>query len=112
KVLASIRVSEEIKFNAGIVTLELDKMSQFLAGDYSETEKEKVLKLGGDYTIPISRLRFVHYKQDGKRLILDMHKAINEAGLEMSFNAEEASVFELEFTLLQANGKDNIVTIT
>lgn len=111
QVLASIRTSEEIKFNAGIVTFELDKLSQFLAGKYTETEKERILKLGGNYTIPINRLRFVHYKQDGKRLIMDMHKAMNEAGLEMNFNAEEASVFNLEFTLMKAKSEDNIVTI-
>lgn len=112
-VLASFVTSETITFNAGIVTLDLEVLSQFLAGDFTETAKERVLKLGGDYTIPINRLRFVHYKKlDGKRLILDMHKAMNKAGLELNFNAEEASVFNLEFTLMKAKGKDNIVTIT
>lgn len=112
-VLASFVTSEEIKFNAGLCTLDLKTMSQFLASNYSETVTERVLKLGGNYTIPINRLRFVHYKRlDGKRLILDMHKAMNKAGLELNFNAEEHSVFNLEFTLMKAKGKDNIVTIT
>lgn len=113
QVLASFQTEENITFNAGIVTFELDKLSEFLPGDYEETEDEKVLKLGGNYTIPIKRLRFVHYKKmDGKRLIMDMHKAQNEAGLEMEFNAEEATAFELEFSLQKAKNKDNIVTIT
>lgn len=112
-VLASFQISEEIVFNAGIVTLDLERLSDIMASDFKETETERILKLGGNYTIPVNRLRFVHYKkQDGKRLILDMHKAMNQAGLELSFNAEEESVFELEFTLMKAKNKDNIVTIT
>lgn len=111
-VLASFQTEQDIVFNAGIVTFELDKLSQFLPGEYSEDETKRTLKLGGDYTIPVNRLRFVHTKkQDGKRLILDMHKAQNEAGMEMNFNASEASVFNLEFSLQKAAGKDNIVTI-
>lgn len=111
-VLASFKVSDEIVFNAGIVTLDLERLGDIMAGHYEETATERVLKLGGNYTIPINRLRFVHYKkQDGKRLIVDMHKAINKAGLELSFNAEEESVFDLEFTLLKAVDKENIVTI-
>lgn len=112
-ILASFKTSETIMFNAGIVTLNLENLSQVLAGDFTETATAKTLKLGGDYRVPINRLRFVHTKKvDGNRLIVDMHKALNKAGLELSFNAEEASVFNLEFTLMQAKGKDNIVTIT
>lgn len=112
RVLASFITSEEIKFNAGIVTLDLDVLSQFVAGKFEETATERTLKLGGNYTIPINRLRFIHYKkQDGKRLILDMHKAINKAGFELNFSNESESVFNLEFTLMKAKGKDNIVTI-
>lgn len=111
-ILATFRTEENITFNAGIITFEMDKISQFTAGNFTETESKRVWKLGGDYSIPINRLRFVHTKQvDGKRIILDMHKAMNQAGLEMNFNATEASVFELEFVLQKAAGKDNIVTI-
>lgn len=111
-VLASFKTEEEITFNAGIVTLDLERMSDILASHYEEEDGKRILKLGGDYTIPINRLRFVHYKkQDGNRLIIDMYRAMNQAGLELNFNAEEESVFELEFTLLKAKNKDNIVTI-
>lgn len=111
-VLASFRTAETITFNAGIVTFELDKLSKFLPGEYTEDENSRKLKLGGNYSVPINRLRFVHYKPDNKRLILDMHRAQNRSGLEMNFNAEEASVFNLEFVLHKAKNKDNIVTIT
>lgn len=113
QILASFRTEENITFNAGIVELHLENMSQFLPGEFSEQGDKKVLKLGGGYQIPVNRLRFVHYKKiDGKRLILDMHKAQNKAGLEMNFNNEEHSIFELEFTLQKSQNKDNIVTIT
>lgn len=112
-VLASFRTSEEITFNAGIVTFDLDKISQFLAGEYEESVDKRTLKLGTNHSVPINRLRFVHTKQaDGKRIILDMHRAQNRSGLEMNFNAEEESVFELEFSLQRAKDKDNILTIT
>lgn len=111
-VLASFQTNEEITFNAGIVTLDLERLGDIMASHFEENEKERILKLGGNYTIPVNRLRFVHYKkQDGKRLIIDMHRAMNKAGLELSFNAEEESVFELEFALMKAKNKDNIVTI-
>lgn len=112
-VLASFKTSEEITFNAGIVTLDLERLSDILDSHYEETGGKRILKLGGDYSIPINRLRFVHYKkQDGKRLIIDMYRAMNRSGLELNFNAEEESVFELEFTLMKARDKENIVTIT
>lgn len=113
QVLASFRTSETIVFNAGIVTLDLENLSKVIASEYKESATERTLKLGGSYKIPVNRLRFVHTKQlDGKRLILDMHKAMNKAGLELNFQAEEESVFNFEFTLMKAKGKDNIVTIT
>src|SRR5690625_107319 len=61
-VLASFQTAEDITFNAGIVTLDLEKLSQIMASNYEETETERILKLGGSYTIPVNRLRFVHYK--------------------------------------------------
>lgn len=112
QILGTFRTEENISFNAGIITFQMENISKFLAGKYSETETEKIWKLGGDYTVPVNRLRFVHTKQvDGKRIILDMHKAMNQAGLEMNFNATEASAFNLEFVLHKAKNRDNIVTI-
>lgn len=113
QVLASFKTSEQITFNAGIVTLNLENLARIVASKYEEMGDKRKLKLGGSYTVPVNALRFVHYKkQDGKRIIIDMYKAINKSGIELSFKAEEHSVFNFEFTLLKSKDKENVVTIT
>ena len=112
-VLDSFQISEEITFNAGIATLNLENLGRVLASKYEETGGKRVLKLGGSYTIPANALRFVHTKKrDGGKIIIDMYKSMNKAGIELSFNAEEHSIFDFEFTLMKAKDKENIVTIT
>lgn len=113
--IASFKTNEEATFNGGIVTLNLEKFAEITSGYYSESEGKKVMGLGGKQTVPIKHLRFVHTKKsDGLRLILDMFKAQNRSGLQMTFNPEQESVFTFEFNLLadlsRTNG--NIVRIT
>jgi hypothetical protein len=61
----------------------------------------------------VKQLRFIHEKEDGKKIYLDMHKAQNRSGLQWTFNAEENTSFDFEFTLLadQTKTNGNIVTI-
>jgi hypothetical protein len=116
QLLKSFMSSESVNFNAGLITFDLKMISEFLAATFSEdtTAGKRILGIGGVKNVPIKRLRFVHYKEDGKRLIMDMHKAQNRTGLEWVFNSEEATPFSFEFTLFadptKTNG--NIVTIT
>ncbi|WP_117161435.1 hypothetical protein [Paraliobacillus sp. X-1268] len=112
QIMKSVMTSETISFSAGIVTYDLDKIGEFVAGEYSEDETERKLKLGGGFKVPVKRLRFVHTKDDGKKIMMDMHKAQNRAGLEWIFNVEEQTNFEYEFTLMKDPNVDNIVTIT
>lgn len=114
QILKSFKTSETITFNAGFVTYDLNVISEFLAGNYGEdaTEGLRTFELGGEYSVPVKRLRFVHTKPDGYRIIMDMHKAQNRSGLDWTFNSEQNSVFEFEFTLMKDTNKNNIVKIT
>ncbi|WP_337019947.1 hypothetical protein [Oceanobacillus massiliensis] len=113
-ILKSVRTSETITFNAGFVTFDLEVISKFLAGNYSEDTEAGLLtfELGGAYKVPVNHLRFIHTKDDGKKITMDMWKAQNRAGLEWIFNSEEASAFAFEFTLAKDTSKNNIVVIT
>lgn len=105
--LATFATNEEIMFNAGVVTFDLSKFKEILPAYFEENETERRMGLGGIMTIPIQRLRFVHHKKaDGKRIILDMFRAMNQSGLQMTFNPEQESVFQTEFKLLPDRTKD------
>ncbi|WBL16377.1 hypothetical protein [Sutcliffiella sp. NC1] len=113
--IASFMTSEEATFNAGIVTFDLQKISAISSAYYSETDEKRVLGLGGQQTVPINHLRFVHTKRtDGMKLYLDMFRAQNRSGLQMTFNPESESVFNFEFKLLAdpKRNNGNIVRIT
>ncbi|WP_158735152.1 hypothetical protein [Alteribacillus sp. YIM 98480] len=121
QILASFMTSESTNFNCGVVTFDLSKISEFLPGFYNEEEDadgnvtERTLGLGGKTSVPVKQLRFVHEKrQDGKDIYVDMWKAQNRSGLEMTFSPEAESVFNMEFTLLADDSKSdgNIVRIT
>jgi hypothetical protein len=116
QIIGSFMTSETVIFNAGIVTYDLKNISEFMAGYFSEdtTAGTRTLGIGGKRTVPIKRLRFVHTKEDGKTITLEMHRAQNRSGLQWTFNAEEATAFDFEFTLLADTTKSdgNIVTIT
>lgn len=108
--LASFKTSETVLFNAGLVTYDLKTISEFMAGEFTEdtTAGTRTFGVGGSYTVPIKRLRFVHTKkQDGKTITLEMFKAQNQTGLEWTFNNEEATAFEFEFKLLADPSKSN-----
>ncbi|MDX5474507.1 MAG: hypothetical protein LPK00_03120 [Bacillaceae bacterium] len=113
--IASFMTSEEASFNAGIVTFNLEKIAEISAAYYSESDGKRVMGLGGKQTVPIRHLRFVHTKRsDGMKLYLDMFRAQNRSGLQMTFNPEAESVFNFEFKLLADPSRTdgNIVRIT
>jgi hypothetical protein len=115
QLLKSLMTSENVVFNGGLVTYDLKHISEFLAGYYSEdtTKGQRVLGIGGKTTVPVKKMLFIHTKEDGKRLMMMMHKAQNQTGLEWVFNSEEATAFEFEFRLLADTSKTNgnLVTI-
>jgi hypothetical protein len=116
QILKSVMTSETVSFNAGVVTYDLNVVSKFMAGYYSEDTAlgKRTFGIGGNKTVPIQQLRFVHTKDDGYKITMDMFKAQNRAGLEWTFNSEENTAFAFEFTLAadptKTNG--NIVQIT
>jgi hypothetical protein len=116
QILKSMATSETVAFNCGILTYDLNSIKDFVAGYYAEdtTAGTRTLGIGGNLNVPVKQLRFVHTKEDGKTITLDMYKAQNRAGLNWVFNPEEETVFGYEFTLLADTAKTNgnIVQIT
>ncbi|WP_027725429.1 hypothetical protein [Tuberibacillus calidus] len=116
QILGSFLTSETVTFNAGIVTYDLSVLQELLAGYYNEdtTNGKRTLGIGGKKTVPVKRLRFVHFKEDGYKLTMDMFRAQNRSGLEWTFKSDENTAFEFEFTLLADPTKQNgnIVLIT
>lgn len=109
QVLKSLMTSETVTFNCGILTYDLKSIKEFVAGYFSEDEIKgtKTLGIGGNINVPVKRLRFVHTKEDGKTITLEMYKAQNRAGLNWIFNPEEETVFAYEFSLLADTSKSN-----
>ncbi|WP_404443431.1 hypothetical protein LG307_14750 [Sutcliffiella horikoshii] len=115
--LGSFMTSEEVLFNAGICTFDMEKIAEVSAAYFNEdvTNSKRTLGIGGMRTVPIKQLRYVHTKRsDGKELYIDMFRAQNRSGLQMTFNPEAESVFNFEFKLLADPDKENgnIVRIT
>ncbi|UOQ47737.1 hypothetical protein MUN88_17035 [Gracilibacillus caseinilyticus] len=113
KLLKVFKTSENITFNAGIITYDLKEIGNFLDSKFTEDEVEgtRKLELGGDFKVNVNKLKFVHYKEDGKTITMTMHKATNVAGLEWTFNNEEATSFPFEFRLMHDSEKNNTVEI-
>lgn len=113
QLLKVFQTNETINFNAGIVTYSLKTISEFIASRYIEDTEAgtRTLEIGGGFDVKVQKLRFVHTKEDGKKITMNMHKAMNSTGLEWSFNGEENSAFEFEFRLMKDAEKNNIVEI-
>ncbi|MGD6831435.1 hypothetical protein ACQCT5_04700 [Sutcliffiella halmapala] len=117
QIISSFMTSEEVVFNAGICTLNLERLSEISAAYYEDDtlSSKRTMGIGGLRTVPIKQLRFVHTKRvDGKPLYLDMFRAQNRSGLQMVFNPEAETVFNFEFKLLADSSRPNgnIVRIT
>lgn len=116
QVLKSIMTSESVTFNSGILTYDLKSIKDFVAGYYTEDTLggTRTLGIGGKVDVPVNQMRFIHTKEDGKKITINMFKAQNRAGLNWTFNPEEETVFGYEFTLLADTTKTNgnIVQIT
>ncbi|MBE2914740.1 hypothetical protein HPJ92_01870 [Anoxybacillus flavithermus] len=113
-VLANFMTSESVTFKTGLCTFDLKNISRLNAANYTEDTKSGTRRvgIGGLRDVPINFLRFVHYKPNNKRLIVNIFKAQNQNGFELNFDAEKETVLDMEFIALATDKKDgNLVEI-
>lgn len=104
---------EEVKFKSGVLTWNLDVLSKLcMGGELTKDSNTATLKIGKNTSSSIKQvlLRFVH-KLDGERAIKMTMIGSPSAGFTLSFNPEEETVIDAEFSALsQTDGTK--VTIT
>ena len=111
----SFITKEEVKFKSGVLTWNLDVLSKLcMGGELTKDDSQNIatLKIGKNTSSSIKQvlLRFVH-KLDGEKAIKMTMIGSPSAGFTLSFNPEEETVIDAEFSALsQTDGTK--VTIT
>lgn len=106
--LFTMLTEEEITFKSGLLTWDLANLEKLSAAHYSEdtTKGERRIGLGGLKQVPVNYLRFVHKKVDGKKLTVNLFRAQNQSGFELTFDGEKETVLDAEFKALACPGKE------
>ena len=81
--------SEEVTCKTGIMTWALDNLAMFSTGKINETSGKKTLTIGANQHVETLLVRFVHKKEDGKKLRFTM---IGQAGNGFSMNFENKEI--------------------
>ena len=109
----SFITKEKVKFKSGVLTWNLDVLSKLcMGGELTKDSNTATLKIGKNTSSSIKQvlLRFVH-KLDGEKAIKMTMIGSPSAGFTLSFNPEEETVIDAEFSALsQTDGTK--VTIT
>lgn len=103
-VLARIVTNEDVQFTTGVMTWNLDNLSTVSPSTISvdETTGTKTVKFGNQ-KLPTNYLRFVHPKEDGGDIIVNIAKVQNTSGFTFSFSKEDPTIIALEFHALRQN---------
>ena len=81
--------SEEVTCKTGIMTWALDNLAMFSTGKINETSGKKTLTIGANKHLETLLVRFVHTKEDGKKIRFTM---IGQAGNGFSMNFENKEI--------------------
>lgn len=103
--------AKNVKFSTGAITWIMKNVSNFLLGaTYTDdtSGKEKKMVVGLNDNDPIVYLRFVHTKDDGTTLTVNIYKAQFDGELAFDFTKENAMSVNYEFVGL-ANDNNNYV---
>ncbi|WP_139692553.1 hypothetical protein [Sporolactobacillus terrae] len=103
-VLARIITNTDVQFTTGIMTWSLDNLAAVSPSTITVdgTTGTKTVKFG-DQKLPTNYLRFVHPKEDGGEIIVNIAKVQNTGGFTFSFSKEDPTVVALEFHALRQN---------
>lgn len=101
-IIDKIITKEEVIFKTGVLSWKLDNLQRLAPATVTKdaTKNTKTLTIGGKGSIPVNYLRFVHTKKDGKKLIVNIFKAMSEGGFEFEFDSEKPLSVNYEFTSL------------
>lgn len=103
--------AKNIKFSTGVITWVMENVSKFLLGaTYADDtlNKEKKMVIGLGDSDPIVFLKFVHTKEDGTTLTVNIFKAQFDGEIGLVFNKDAAMSVNYEFIGL-ANDDNNYV---
>lgn len=97
---------EEVTFKSGILTWALENLKKLSPGTYSDdaVKHEKVLKIGGAKSLTNYALRFVHTKDNDKKLRITMIATAGN-GFVLKFNGDKETTIDAQFKAIsQADG--------
>lgn len=99
KTVKMITKGEEVTFKTGILTWALENLSMLSMAKIETETNKKTLTIGGKSGLKTVLLRFVHTKEDGKKLRFTMIAQAGN-GFKLDFNDEEL-VVDAEFEAIE-----------
>lgn len=103
--------AKNVRFSTGVMTWILKNVSDFLLGaTYTDdtVNKTKKMVVGLGDSDKIVYLRFVHTKEDGTTLTVNIYKAIFDGEISLAFSKDNAMSVNYEFVAL-SNDNNNYV---
>ena len=97
---------EEGSFKSGLLSWIMANMPKLIRGEFTTTESEKILRIGKGITIKNKLIRFVHTKDNGKKLRFTMLGTPSN-GIEFALDPNKESVIDTEFKAI--NAKDGTI---
>lgn len=97
---------EEGSFKSGVLSWILENVSKLVKGTYASPSGEKILRLGKGNKVKNKMIRFVHTKDDGRKLRFTMLGTLSN-GIEFVLDPSKETVVDLEFKAI--NAKDGTI---
>ena len=108
-VLKRFVTNEEVTFKSGVLTFNVDMLEKLSTGSVTSTATTKTIKIGGAKSMTSYLLQFVHTKDDGKKLRIQMIATASD-GFVLTFAKDKETVVDAVFKALsQTDG--TLVTI-
>lgn len=100
KTVKRVVTEEECTFKSGLLDWDLDKIRLLTTGKVETAEGKKKLTFGGNNPMTNVLVRFVHTKDDGKKIRLTMIGTAGN-GFTMEFDSEKETVVDAEITAVE-----------
>lgn len=110
--IMSYITKEDVSFKTGIISWKIENLALLAPATVTTdaTKKTKKVVVGGKGSLPVNYLRFVHTKDDGKKLIVNIYKTQQTSGFELNFDKEKPLSLNYEFKAL-ASADGSLVEI-
>lgn len=97
---------QEGSFKSGLLSWIMANIPKLIKGEYTTSEGEKILRIGKGTAVKNKLIRFVHTKDDGKKLRFTMLGTPSN-GIEFALDPSKESVIDTEFKAI--NAKDGTI---